>query len=171
MSLYEERKEVRNHETGEICETSVFKNIRHDNEPSYIKLYVSDLCKLNDIPKTGNAVLNELLRLTDYNNEIILNAGIKKRITEKLKIKKGSLDNNISKLKKHKILVNVERGIYMLNPNLFGKGKWEDIKKLRIEWEYSETGREVKKVETDTHIQTEMDFTEAAEEEIYSEVA
>jgi len=101
------------------------------------------MCKMYDIPKVGNNVLNELLKLTNYNNEIILNSAIKKRIDKSLMLKKGILDNNLTKLKKAHILKSEERGIYQLNPNLFGKGSWHDINKLRVTWDYSEKGREI----------------------------
>ena len=156
--LYEERREEIDHETGEVKTSMKLTSVKHDNEPNYIKLYISDLCKLKDIPKTGNEVLNELLTLTDYNNEIILSLGVKKRIYQKLNIKKGTFDNNLSKLKAKNILKWIDTGIYQLNPNIFGKGKWQDIKKIRATWEYSSKGRELNKVETDTHEQTTIDF-------------
>ena len=158
MALYEEIREVIDHETGEVKSTSKLKNIKIDKEPNFIKVYIADLCKLNNIPKSGNNTLNELLKLTDYQNEIVLNSHIKGRICEKLGVAIGSLDNTITRLIKGEILERIGRGTFRLNPNLFGRGEWRDIKKLRIEWEYSASGREVKKVETDTHIQTEMNF-------------
>jgi len=162
MNTFEEEREYTDPRTGEIIRDLKITKKKRSDEPNYIKLYIKDLCKLNDIPKTGNDVLNELLALTDYRNEIVLNGGVKKRIIDSLKIKKGSLDNNLSKLTKQGILMRVGQGIYILNPNLFGRGSWEDIKKLRIEWEYSNEGREIKKVETDTHEQTTIDFEEVA---------
>lgn len=156
--LYEETREHIDHETGEVKTTMKLTSVKHEQEPSFIKLYLNDLCKLNDIPKSGNDTLNELLQLTDYRNEIVLNSAIKERLCKALGIKKPSLDNNISKLTAQGILNRVARGIYMLNPHIFGKGKWQDIKKLRIEWEYSSKGREAIKVETDTHEQTTMNF-------------
>ena len=160
--IYQETKEIIDHETGEVKSTMKLTSIKHEAEPSYIKLYLSDICKLNDIPKTGNDVLNELLPLVNYDNEIILNSTLKKRIYEKIGIKKGSLDNNIYKLTKQGILSRVGSGTYMLNPSIFGRGKWQDIKKLRITWEYSSKGREQLAVETDEREQLEMDFSEGA---------
>ncbi len=143
--FYEENTETRDHETGEIKTSSKRRSIRHEQEPAYIKLYIHDICKLNDIPKTGNDVINELLSLVDYKNEIILSTGVKNRIRDKLGIKKGTLDNTLSRLtNKWSVLKKIDRGIYMLNPNIFGRGNWMDIKKLRLTWEYSENGRELK---------------------------
>ena len=156
--IYEETTTHTDHETGEQRTTSKRKKFEVIKEPNYIKLYLRDLCKLNDIPKSGNDTLNELLLLADYQNEIVLNSAVKGRICFTLGIKKPSLDNNISRLTKEGIIKRIDRGIYILNPNLFGRGDYQDIKKLRIEWEYSDKGRELKKVETDTHEQTTMDF-------------
>ena len=141
--IYAERTEQVDHETGEIRESTTTKTIKIPSEPPFVKLYLADMCKMYDIPKIGNNVLNELLKLTNYNNEIILNSTIKKRIEKSLILKRGILDNNLNKLKKANILKSEERGVYQLNPNLFGKGSWHDINKLRVIWDYSEKGRKV----------------------------
>ena len=140
---YAEKTEVVDHTTGEVRESSTTKVMRIPSEPPFIKLYLADMCKMHNIPKVGNNVLNELLKLTNYNNEIVLNSTIKKRIESELNLKKGMLDNNLTKLKKANILKSEERGVYLLNPNLFGKGSWHDISKLRVVWDYSESGRKV----------------------------
>ncbi len=43
-------------------------------------------------------------------------------------------------VKKNMILKTDEMGVYLLNVFLFGKGKWTDIKKMRmlIEWDFKE---------------------------------
>ena len=140
---YTEKIEEVDHETGEVKKSSTTKVMKIPSEPPFVKLYLADMCKMYDIPKVGNNVLNELLKLTNYNNEIILNSTIKKRIENELSLKKGILDNNLTKLKKANILKSEERGVYILNPNLFGKGSWHDINKLRVTWDYSESGRKV----------------------------
>jgi hypothetical protein len=140
---YAETIEQVDNETGEVKKSTTTKVVKIPSEPPFIKLYLLDMCKMYDIPKVGNNVLNELLKLTNYNNEIILNSTIKKRIEDKLFLKKGMLDNNLSKLKKAEILKSEERGVFMLNPNLFGKGSWSDINKLRVTWNYDAKGRTV----------------------------
>jgi len=150
---YVEKTETKDYTTGEIKESTTAKTIKIPPEPSFIKLYLKDMCKMYDIPKIGNNVLNELLKLTNYNNEIILNSSIKKRIEADLNLKKGMLDNNLAKLKKAKILKSEERGIFLLNPNLFGKGNWHDINKLRVTWDYSEECRKVSsEIEKNTRV-------------------
>lgn len=144
-AFYEETTTEKDHQTGEIKTTKHKKSVRLEKEPGYIKLYINDLCKLNDIPNTGNNIINELLSLVNYDNEIALSSGIKNRICETLDIKRGTLDNNLTKLvNQWQLLKKIDTGLYMLNPNIFGKGNWQEVKALRVAWEYNEEGREQK---------------------------
>ena len=50
--------------------------------------------------------------------------------------------NRIDNLLKNNILIRVDRGLYMADPDLFGRGKWEDIKEIRTEIIYNgQTGK------------------------------
>ncbi len=131
--------------TGEIkeVETTTERQVQIEREPDFIKLYIKDICKLNDIPKTPHRLLNELLKYTSYENKILLPSAIKKEIASKLNTSVQVVDNSLSKLTKKEILKRVGTGVYMLNPFFFGKGKWTDIKKVRMVWEYGEEERRV----------------------------
>lgn len=146
--------------TGEIVSeevTALRKKLQP--EPSFIKLYLKDMCKLNDIPKTTNNVLNALLELCNYDNEIILNSHVKNKVADSLGIKIPSLDNAISKLTKAEFLDRIGRGTYRLNPHVFGKGKWSDIKELQVTWDYSVKGRVLENVKTSVTSQPSLPFS------------
>lgn len=130
-------------EDGRVVQCSSTKTTRVEKEPNYVKLYLDDVCMLNNLPKTSSSILNELLVYANYNNEISLSVGCKNRIVEKLEITKGHLDNTLTKLTKSGILKNLDRGLYMLSPFIFGRGSWLDIKKIRAVWTYGEKGREL----------------------------
>ncbi len=98
---------------------------------------------LNNLPKTSSAILNELLLCSNYNNEISLSRGIKNRIAKDLDVTNGHLDNTISKLSKFGILKKIDVGLYVLNPFIFGRGNWLEIKSIRATWKYSDKGREL----------------------------
>lgn len=115
--------------------------IRVEQEPDFVKLYIKDICKLNDIPTTGNNILNELLKYMGYDNLVLLPSGVKKKITEDLDLGKSTLDNTLGKLVKKDILKREGVGMYKLNPYLFGRGSWKDIKGIRATWTYNENGR------------------------------
>ncbi|MNG04628.1 hypothetical protein D3C84_877730 [compost metagenome] len=74
-----------------------------------------------------------------YENEIVLNAYKKKEIAAELGFNSvQSLNNNINKLVKEKIMFRKGTGTYVMNAFLFGRGNWEDIKKIRLELVYEE---------------------------------
>jgi len=157
--LKQEKTETRDEQTGKLLETSVTHTVKLDQEPSFIKLYIKDMCKLNDIPKTANNVLNALLEICNYDNEIILNSHVKQKMCDELGMKMQSLNNGISKLTKSEFIDRIGRGTYRLNPYYFGKGKWQDIQELQITWDYTTQGRKLGKIETNKITQPTLDFT------------
>ena len=132
-----------NKETNKVTSQTTTSKIKVDKEPNYVKLYLDDICLLNNLPKTSSAILNELLLCSNYNNEISLSRGIKNRIAKDLDVTNGHLDNTISKLSKFGILKKIDVGLYVLNPFIFGRGNWLEIKSIRATWKYSDKGREL----------------------------
>lgn len=124
-----------------------------EQEPDFIKLYIKDICKLNDIPTAGNNILNELLKYMNYDNKVLLPSGIKKDITRDLKLGKSTLDNTLNNLVKKDIIKRIGIGVYIFNPFIFGRGKWEGIKAIRMEWTYNENGRAISGLEVDKAIE------------------
>jgi hypothetical protein len=149
--LYEHFGQIKilDRETGEIKETQEkrVQTIKVDDEPNYVKLYLEDICQLNELPKTSSKLLNELLKLMDYKNRVLLPSGIKKEIANNLSLSVGTLNNDITKLIKKGIIKRESTGVYLLNPHYFGKGKWQDIKEIRAVWTYSKNGRKLENIE------------------------
>jgi hypothetical protein len=135
-------------------------------EPNFIKLYLQDICKLNDLPKTSSKLLNELLKYSNYENLILLPAGIKKEIAKKLDTTVATLDNALSKLTKKEVLKREGTGMYRLNPFLFGKGSWANVSEIRVNWSYGKEGRRLTNVEIRKEIETEVEeFLNESEKE------
>ena len=118
--------------------------MRQSSEPDYVKVYLDDICYLTDIPKYCGNVLKQLLKYVTYADDEIggmiinLSPYSRKVISESLGLKQvQSLTNAITALVKGKVLFKLGGGAYQLNPYLFGKGEWKDIKKLRttITWD------------------------------------
>jgi hypothetical protein len=101
-----------------------------------VKLYLKDLAHLRELPAWVSGVLYELLQRMDYNNEIILNSTIKKRIADELSLVLGTIDNALVKFVQRDILFRQDKGVYLANPYLFGKGLWEDIEEIRMKVTY-----------------------------------
>lgn len=128
--------------TGEITKQTTSNVISWGAEPDYVKLYLQDVLYLSDMPTQYTAALMSLLRRTSYAGDeygmcVVLVPAIKDQICKELGFqKRQSLDNVLNKLVKGEILFRVERGMYRLNPYLFGRGTWSDIAKIRMEVTY-----------------------------------
>lgn len=116
-------------------------NVIVEKEPDYVKLYVRDILRLNDIPKSGNEVLFAILKRMNYSNDIILISYVKKEIAEELGIREITLRKSIELFVEKSILLRKDRSIYIINPFFFGRGKWDEIKKIRLLIEYSKEGK------------------------------
>jgi len=125
--------------SGEVIKTYTESVI--GKEPDFIKLYLDDIAMLNNVPKRANGVLYELLAMMDYKNRIVLNSAIKQEIAEDLKIAVKTIDNTLNLLLKEGILIRRGTGLFIGNPNLFGKGEWKDIRSLRMSITYGKGGR------------------------------
>lgn len=138
--------------TGELLAIEKEYTIVYESEPSFIKLYLSDIGRLHKMQSRTMAVLLELLKTVDYENMISVPLGLKQKICERIGIFKEDKDGeqipnanvfnqHIAKLVEAKLIFKKSAGTYMANPLLFGKGKWSDIRKIRFVIEYGEKGR------------------------------
>ncbi|MBP6986603.1 MAG: replication/maintenance protein RepL [Alphaproteobacteria bacterium] len=157
-------KETFNHETGELTKSEDITDFVVPSEPDFVKIYLEDIKNLHGLSATVHAVLNELLRITDYNNEIIFNSTVKKRIYSSLDMPRGTFDNCITALKKSNIIKSVGYATYMINPEYFGRGPWKQVyqnrakyQKIKVTTVYTAKGK--KKVETEI-----VDDTDAMQE-------
>jgi hypothetical protein len=143
--------------TGEVTESiTVTSDIfrRTDGEGNFVKLYITDLGILNKLQHKAMMVLLELVKTMDYKNEISVSIGKKKDMCKELDIYNlvngervlgtNIIDQHITKLVKSGLLSRKDKGMYIANPNLFGKGKWQDIKAIRMEFEYNDNGSFIK---------------------------
>jgi hypothetical protein len=157
--IYEKTQTITDHETGEITAEQTERITLLPKEPPYIKIYLEDIAKIQDLPSGSTNLLYELLKIMNYEtNEIFLNSALKKRIAEKIGIKNlKSIDNALTQFHQRNVLIRVDRGIYMANPNLFGKGTWQQVHRLRklsVRLIYGEDGS--KEIQSDIDFQLEQ---------------
>lgn len=132
-------------ETGEVVEERQRKTSYLPKEPDFVKLYIRDLGRLKNLSPATSKVMHALLKSMGYNNVIAAYSPIKKMICRDLGISVSTLNNSINDLYKKGLLIRVDRGIYLADPELFGKGAWEDIRELRLVITYKEDGtKEIK---------------------------
>lgn len=138
---YKEDTETIISSEGEILEKKVSKSFITEREPDFVKVYLDTIMVVNGLPDALKNTLNALLKVMSYKNVIILNSYIKKQIADELGYKSvQSLNNNISKLTKSGVIEWKGTGTYRMNPFLFGRGSWEDVKSIRYEIVFGESG-------------------------------
>ena len=144
-------------DTGEIKKELQTHSYKMKVEPNFIKMYLGDLVLLVDLPKGISSVLYQIIKYMGYNNIVVLNKGIKSRIAKELNSTVGTVSQAITPLVQKEILIREDRGVYLLNPYLFGKGKWEDIRKIRLYVDYTP---QYKKIQTNIIKDYELNTSE-----------
>lgn len=128
-------------ETGEIKEQTTTTDVRVEKEPEYVKLYINDLVKLSGLPPSCNDLLHCLLSKLDYNGEITLVKASKDEIKKKLNMADSTFRAGMDNFIKRGILCKKATGLYAVNPFIFGRGEWKQIRNIRLTVEYNEKGR------------------------------
>jgi hypothetical protein len=135
-------KEVQETVTNDDGEKLFQKHIQESyvsKEPDYVKVYLDNILLINNLPSGIQKTLNVLLKRMAYDNIVVLNAYIKKQMAQELGFSTvQSLNNNINKLVKEGIMNRKGTGTYEMNPFLFGRGSWENIKQIRFEVVFEE---------------------------------
>lgn len=131
-----------NGDTGEVTRETKTTTTNWGTEPDYIKLYLQDVLYLSDLPTQYASALMAIVKRVTYAGDdhgmcLILAPMIRDDMCKELGLKnRQSLANVLQKLVKGQILFHVGRGVYRLNPYLFGRGTWADIAKIRMEVNY-----------------------------------
>lgn len=104
--------------------------------------YTRDLLLLKGIQITLAELLVEVLRKANYDNQIILNATIKKELGERLGCSIGTVDNALTRFVNEGLLLRMGRGVYQPNEQYFWKrGEEDQIDSIRLIIDYAETER------------------------------
>jgi len=129
---------------GEVVTRSMTNTFKIPQEEDYVKLYLKHVHYLCNLPNGLDAVIYELLSKMNYENDIVLNAGIKKKIAKNIGKELNTVNQYISKLVHYGVLIRIDTGVYKLNPMFYGKGSWKNILELRESLEmniqYSDSG-------------------------------
>lgn len=128
--------------TGEVLDTSITtSHTNKETEPDYIKLYTSDISKLLGVSDCYSDILYQILKATTYDNTVVLNADRKETISRDTGFAIKTIEKSITHYLESGILCRKNRGTYLVNPHLFGKGKWDSVRKIRLTVTYDADGR------------------------------
>jgi hypothetical protein len=115
-------------------------NVVYSEEESksqqFMKVFSRDIAVLNDVSSGAYKLLFGLFRYVDRDNSIIVNIDRKEKLHDLIGIKPTSQAMYLTELVKKKILNRKRAGVYVLNPHIFGRLDWNNIKQLRIEIVY-----------------------------------
>lgn len=108
-------------------------------EPAHIKLYLDRLDRFDTGQLSINPILAELLKRASYAGEdataggmIILLGGSEERIIAKrCGVSFGRVKTAVSGFVKKGYIRRLHNSVYQLNPSLFGRGSWKNIKNIR----------------------------------------
>lgn len=139
--VFQNETTVMDSTTGEVVQNISSKVIRQETEPEFVKLYISDLALMNGLSERSDLIF-VLLKRMNYQNEVVLNSYVRGQICEELSIKPNTLSHAFRKLIEKQLLTKLGANTYLMNPHLFGRGKWEDIKSLRVTYSYTASGRQ-----------------------------
>jgi hypothetical protein len=134
--------------TGEITQEEITTKSFAEGEPDFVKLYIKDIIRLKDLPPAADKVLLEIIGQMGYKNVFPAYAPIKRIMCQTLNMTMNTLNKSITQLHSKGILIRVEKGVYLVDPDLFARGRWEDIKSLRLVIEY-DTKSGIKKLKSD----------------------
>lgn len=140
--------------SGEVISNHEIKVSQKETEPPYVKMYLEDISKIYGLPEKASRLLRVLVKNMSYTNIVAMYKPIKLMICKELNYSLNTVNAAVNDLVKQGVIIRVARGLYMVEPNLFGKGKWEDIKKIRMTVEYDERGR--KSINTEVIKQLEL---------------
>lgn len=104
-------------------------------EPEFVKLYVKDICAINNLKKNAYQVLLQCLNHMTYDGHITLLKYHREIIANAIGVTDQTVKNQLCSLVEKNIFKRKSNMVYVANPNLFGRGYWDDISK-QIE-EYS----------------------------------
>jgi hypothetical protein len=130
-------------DNGEVLKETKTQVSMFESEPPYVKLYISDIVKLNGLPSYANDVLLHLVKNMGYNNIVPMYKPIKLMICNELGMKLNTMNKAIQELYEKNILIRAHRGLYMLDPLIFGRGSWKEIKDIRMTIDYNSDGKRV----------------------------
>lgn len=133
---------------GSIKKTTQITRIPVEKEDDYYKTYISTVSYALGLSAGEKDVFKSICANMSFKNRVVLFRPTKKIIAEQTGLNLQTVSNLISSLTRRGLLIREERSMYVVNPNYVSRGKWEEIKALRLEIDFASNGRhiEIKKI-------------------------
>lgn len=134
--------------SAEVLNVEQHLSIPVGEEPAYYKVYMQDISAVLGLEPAEQVVFRACCANMTFGNRIFLIKRTKMYLEQQTGYKFNTIRATITKLVKKNLLFREDTSTYIVNPNFAARGKWEDIKALRLVIDYSAQGRniEVKKI-------------------------
>ena len=159
--------------SGESVNVDQHLSIPVGDEPPYYKVYLQDLSNVLGLAPAEHMVWEVLCSNMSFNNIVVLIKPIKDMLVETTGKKYETIRAAIKSLVAKGLLMRQARAVYMVNPKYAARGKWQDIKALRMTIDYNAQGRniDVKKItnkfiEVEEHRPKQLDLFQEPETEL-----
>lgn len=128
-------------ETGEITKEQYEQTEMGyvEMEPQYIKIYLDCILRFKGISSSLNPILLSLckhMHFADKNQIVFVNKYVKDIICAECNVKTKRVEQAIKQFVEAGLLKRQARGVYLVNPYIISRGKWEDVKKLRATFDF-----------------------------------
>jgi hypothetical protein len=145
-------------ETGEIQTTERRKTVTKSDKDSsltFTKMFYKDLGRLFSLSRTSVLLFVEMAgMMSDPSNKVVITANVREEICKKLGVQTQALYNCTRELVKAGLVVRIVNSVYMIDPNIFAVGtdpsvlanrkEFQRLRKIVLELQYDENGRQVK---------------------------
>jgi Fe2+ or Zn2+ uptake regulation protein len=131
--------------TGEVTSKTATKVVKRDRTPDFIMLFTAGapLLRDADLSKREQAILNIILgSWITTSNRVEISTTLRKNLSKQLEYSLSTVYKGLNSLQAKGIFVErvnaideeeaIDGSVY-LNPHIFGRGHWNDIKKLRYD--------------------------------------
>lgn len=136
----EKKSTVTDKITGEVLMERTEESFFSEIEPDFIKMYTIDLLLLLEVPPDSLRIMIIILRQMSYTNILYTDKDFVETCINYIGISERNIRRSISILCSKGVLLKIQKGKYIVNPELFARGSWKDIKKIKLSISYSNEG-------------------------------
>lgn len=141
--LFHKENTVTNLLTGEVSEVGRTLIKRAKSRDNFIKLFVENIDFLVRLDSQEKTLFFYMLVRVDYNNIVSFDSSLKHSLISKKVMGRTSMYKALQGLLDKKVIYEIDEKLseeitnigmkdcYLLNPNLVGRGSWNELKKLR----------------------------------------
>lgn len=107
------------------------------------KPFLEDILVLHGMSKGVARLLYEMIPYVNQENQIIINAFLKKELAEKTRMSKGTIDNTLTKLTEAGLFTRLDRGAYQIHSVLLEVHNLLQEKAVKVVMTYTTKDRNI----------------------------